>query len=285
MTGTRRRFGSLRWRLLAAFLTVAVGAIALLALVAVISVDRRTDTLAAAQRAQLRTQIATALAAAYSAGRGAWNPTDLAPVQALADAHHTAVVVVDPTGHDVAGYTPGHDTWDMSTGSGSSGGSGQHYDGDTTHHDGTTGASPSGGTGSSPVSPSHTESHQSTPHPEPSWHSEMNDGEPSDRWHGLLAPAATAGPVLLAAGPVLLAAGPSLPGAEAGTEQVSVPIVVDGRQVGTAKLTLPTALDPSLSEARAALLHTVGSPPRSPSYSPASPPCSSRAGCPARWSR
>lgn len=238
MTAKPSRFSSLRWRLLAAFLAVAVGAVALLAALAIFSIDRGVTTLAAAQRAELRDQIAAALADAYRAGRGTWNATDLTGVSMLAQTRDTTVVVVDPTGQDVASYDPGHDTWEMHTDTGSHTGSSQDDDADTSH-DGKIGTDPGAGTGSTHDG---STSDGST-HVDPQ---ESTDDDHSGSRLGLV-PAATYESLVLASGqdPANLGVGIADNGFAdigiagnddqgRGTEQVVVSIVVDGRQVGTA---------------------------------------------------
>lgn len=250
MDARRRWFGTLGWRLLAAFLTVAVGAVALLALTAAVSVDRRTTALLAAQRAQLRTQIASALAAAYTAGRGSWPPTDLVGVQTLATAQGTRVVMFDRNGHEVATVEPRqywHDEW-------------------------MTPRSPAPSTSTWPTTPRHTTeapgghdgrggppspvpsqwSHDSSRAPRRGPHDDWSPGDRREDSHALpTTPGATA-PVVLAAGPQLRTA------AGNGTGQVTVPIVVNGTRVGTAQLTLPAGADSPVTAARAALLRSVG---------------------------
>ena len=243
MAATRHRFGSLRWRLLAAFLTVAVGAVALLALVAVISVDQRTATLAEGQRTRLRSQVADALAAAYTAGRGSWTPADLAGVRALAGAHEMGVVIIDHAGKDVTGYGPGHDGWDLPAHPGAD----ATHEGSDAHHDSTR-PTPTGPTG------------RVTPEPTGDVHDESPGAEHSGSVHGLPVPD------LVTMQPAGLAIEPAAPTAAAGsatltaegTETVTVPIVVGGKQVGSARLTLPTAPDPTVAAAREALLRNVG---------------------------
>ena len=60
-----RLLGPLGWRLFAAFTLVGVGAVALLAALAVVSVRSQTRGLVASQRDQARHDIAAALSAAY----------------------------------------------------------------------------------------------------------------------------------------------------------------------------------------------------------------------------
>ncbi|TNC24139.1 HAMP domain-containing sensor histidine kinase [Amycolatopsis alkalitolerans] len=172
----RKRFGALRWRLFAAFLAVAVSAVALLALLAAVSVDQRSALLAEQQQGQLRNEIASALAAAYVAGSGSWRPQDLAVVNALATSGDASVVVADDRGREVARMGPGTH--------------GPAHDPDGTGHSG------GGGT-----------------------------------------PEGTPEPV---------------------AASTAIPIVVDGRQVGTAQLTLPATEPVPVAAARTALLQRVG---------------------------
>lgn len=241
-----RWFGSLSWRLLAAFLTVAVGAVAVLAVVAAVSVDRRTADLAASQRAALRAQIASALAAAYTAGRGSWQPAEVAGVGALATAQGAQLTVLDHTGQQVwTDMSDGHGSWQPP-------------------------ASPlpatrAPGPDTATRWPTRTPTPAPTHHPESSWpsasptpartawpspwhsDSDMN----SDGGHNRALPAAATGALPLQ----LVAATRPAAGA---SEPVTIPILVGGRQVGLARLTLPTSTDSSVAATRAALLHTLG---------------------------
>lgn len=252
MNTRHRWFGPLGWRLLAAFLTVAVGAVALLALVAAVSVDRRTSALVDAQRAQIREQVAAAVATAYTAGRGSWQPSGLAGVQALATAHDAHVTVRDNTGHQVTSVTPDHhDSWSRPTTSPSSPSSAPHRDTtptgpapQPTHHDQST----PGRTRSSP-SPGSGTHHSGTP-----------DGERHAR------PATTTGGRTVgldaAPGPLVAPLAAAVPARVAAPSPqpstMTVPIVVDGARVGTAEITLPSGADAAVTGARDALLRTVG---------------------------
>lgn len=235
--------GSLSWRLLAAFLAVAVGAVAVLALVAAVSVDRRTAGLAATQRAALRAQIASALAAAYTTGRGSWQQEELAGVGALASAQGAQLTVMDHTGQQVwTGMTDGHDRWRPSTspvppaatpGPGSATRRPSRAPAPApTHHP------ESSWTGSSP-----TPARTAWPTP---WHSDADMD--SDGGHDGALPAPGAALRLVAAPRTFTGA----------NEPVTIPILVDGRQVGTARLTLPASADSSIAAVRAALLRTLG---------------------------
>jgi two-component system sensor histidine kinase BaeS len=252
MRAQHTRFGSLGWRLLAAFVAVAVGAVGLLALVAAVSVDRRTSALIAQQRTQLEDQVAAALSAAYTAGRGTWRPQDLATLQALTRAQGAHLVVWDHAGQPVT--TP-------------------------ESHDGH--ASPA------PTTPAPSMTHQPTPtpthHPEPSMSSSPSTShhpEPSPSMSGMTlhdgasSTGQTAGTIqaLPVAGSAAVLAGiavqvaasspataspASTPTTPEGSQSVSVPIVVNGTQVGTAQLTLPSGAESSVSQARAALLRSL----------------------------
>ncbi|MGE5763754.1 MAG: sensor histidine kinase [Mycobacterium leprae] len=248
MDARRRWFGTLGWRLLAAFLTVAVGAVALLALTAAVSVDRGTTALLAAQRTQLRTQIASALADAYTAGRGSWPPTDLAGVQTLATAQGTRVVMLDRNGHEVATVEPRHswnDEWMRPRSPAPS-----TWPTTPRHTEAPGGHDGRGGTptpGPSQWSHDSSRAPRHTPHDD--WRSPDDRREDS---HALpTTPVATA-PVVLATGPRLRTA------ADNGMGQVTVPVIVNGTRVGTAQLTLPAGADSPVTAARAALLRSVG---------------------------
>jgi two-component system sensor histidine kinase BaeS len=89
-----RLLGPLGWRLFAAFLLVGVGAVALLAVLAVVSVRGQTSGLLASQRDQARHDIAAALASAYSR-TGSWVNADLAGAQALAESTGAQLVILN----------------------------------------------------------------------------------------------------------------------------------------------------------------------------------------------
>ncbi|MFI7680173.1 ATP-binding protein [Actinophytocola sp. NPDC049390] len=203
-----RGFGTLRWRLLAAFLAVAVVAVGLLAVSAAVSVDRHSTTIAEQQRDRLREEIAEVLAAAYVAGSGDWQADDLAVAAALADTVDTTVVVADGHGREVARL-----------------GGGDHGAQHTTP----------------PVAPRETHARTRLPASEPHGDHDEPAGSGATRetaW-GVAAPVpATDAPV--------------------GTASETIPIVVDGRRVGTALLTLPADEPVAVAAARTALLGQVG---------------------------
>ncbi len=101
-----RLLGPLGWRLFAAFVLVGVGAVALLAALAVVSVRDQTSGMLAAQRDQARRDIASALAAAY-ARSASWASADLSGAQALAESTGAQLVILNATGGRVATVTPG----------------------------------------------------------------------------------------------------------------------------------------------------------------------------------
>ena len=103
-----RLLGPLGWRLFAAFLLVGVGAVALLAALAVASVRSQTSSLVASQRDQARHDIAAALADAY-ARAGSWTGANLAGAQALAQSTGAQLVILNASGGQVATVTPGHE--------------------------------------------------------------------------------------------------------------------------------------------------------------------------------
>lgn len=106
MTSRRGRLlGPLGWRLFAAFLLVGVGAVALLAVLAIVSVRGQTSSMLASQRDQARHDIAAALSAAY-AGTGSWATADLAGAHALAQSTGAELVILNAAGGRVATVTP-----------------------------------------------------------------------------------------------------------------------------------------------------------------------------------
>lgn len=218
---TPRWLGGLRWRLFAAFLVVAVSAVGLLALLAAVSVDRRSSTLTEQQQTQLREEIAAVLAAAYVAGGDAWRPQDLAVIEALAANGNTTVVVADGHGREVARMGPGTH--------GSS-------------HRPTESRDPPGTSPGRPLGP--------TAAPGPGGKGDQRQspwtGATPDRMWGLAAPITTT------EAPTTATRG------EPGTGSTVIPIMVDGRQVGTAQLTLPGGQPVPVAAARTALLQQVG---------------------------
>ena len=253
MRAQHTRFGSLGWRLLAAFVAVAVGAVGLLALVAAVSVDRRTSALIAQQRTQLEDQVAAALAAAYTAGRGTWRPQDLATLQALTRAQGAHLVVWDHAGQPVtsseshdghaspAPTTPAPSMTQPSTPS-------------PTHH-------PESSMSSAP-----TTSHHPEPSPTMSGMTSHDGAGSTDQTAGTIQALPVAGSAAVLAGfavqvaassPATASPATTPSGTPEGSQSVSVPIVVNGTQVGTAQLTLPSGAESSVSQARAALLRSL----------------------------
>jgi len=110
MARHRRLLGPLGWRLFSAFLLVGIGAVALLAALAVVSVRGQTSGMLASQQDQARRDITTALAAAYTQA-GSWAGIDLSGAQALAQSTGAQLVILNESGGRVATVTPstGHD--------------------------------------------------------------------------------------------------------------------------------------------------------------------------------
>lgn len=102
-----RLLGPLGWRLFAAFTVVGVGAVALLALLAVVSVRAQTSGLVASQRQQARHDIAASLAQAY-ARAGSWQKANLAGAVALAQSTGAQLIILNTAGGQVATITPAH---------------------------------------------------------------------------------------------------------------------------------------------------------------------------------
>ncbi len=269
MPVNRVPFISLRWRLLAAFLAVSLGAVALVSGIAAASVRDNTARLLDRQRDQLREQIATALSAAFAAGRGSADTSTLAGLQALAAAQGAELDVVDTTGRHLT--EPQH------------------------HGDAT---SPTAPAPTAPTTPSTTAPPTTRPPADPTRPPAEQTPRPtgpatSDHRSGTQQPTATGGGhhaatptptsnrtgrdaavtsptlvpapvvVLVAATPTAPAATPSPPviapntvPANAATDRVTVPIVADGNLVATAYLDLPTS-DAAVAAARRGLLNAV----------------------------
>jgi two-component system sensor histidine kinase BaeS len=203
-----RLLGPLGWRLFAAFTLVGVGAVVLLALLAVASVRAQTTGLVASQRQQARHDIAAALAEAY-ARAGSWQKANLAGAVALAQSTGARLIILNTAGGQVATITPA-----------------QHEPGHQGGHE------PGHGTGG-PGEPGEDHGGDS-PAPSPGHHG-------SD--------AMTAGQAVTAAAPA--AAAPA-------TGQDRVPVVVDGRTVGTVLVDFPAASGTPAWQARDAIVRTVG---------------------------
>jgi two-component system sensor histidine kinase BaeS len=104
VTAADRRFGPLALRLAAAFLTVAVAAVAVLAALIVIAADRETGALLDRQHRDAARTTATAAAAAYQTA-GSWDGTDLAAAGAVAASAQARLVVASTDGRLVAAPT------------------------------------------------------------------------------------------------------------------------------------------------------------------------------------
>lgn len=100
-----RLLGPLGRRLFTAFVLVGVGAVALLAVAAIASVSGQTSGLLASQQDQARRDIAATLADAYSRA-GSWAGIDLTGAQALAQSTGARLVILNETGGRVATVTP-----------------------------------------------------------------------------------------------------------------------------------------------------------------------------------
>lgn len=251
MSTQRVPFGSLGWRLLVAFLLVAVVPVVLVATAAGLSVNRNTAALIDAQRAQLRDQVAAALAAAYTAGRGSWQPNQLTTVKSIAAAHGMDVVITDANGHQIASMDWNHiGDWHWSDGSIAP----------TAHATAPATPAPSddGGSSHAPspmMSPGAThQSYQPSASPWSGQHSEPGDSNTWDS-HPIGAPAPVVTPALrlIATSSPL----PTTPTASPSASTMTVPVTVGGKQVATATLTLPATADAAIEGARSALLNTI----------------------------
>ena len=220
-----RLLGPLGWRLFAAFTLVGVGAVALLAALAVVSVRSQTSGLVASQRDQARHDIATTLSAAY-AKAGSWPKADLAGAQALADSTGARLIILGASGRQVTTITPAH----------MPGHEPAHMPGHEPAHE------PGHGTGGTNM-PGMDHSGHST---EPS-HSH-HQGDSVALAVQAAAPAAPASP---AATP-----GPRATATSAAAE-TRVPVMAGGRQVGTVLVSFPAAAQTSAWQARDAILRAV----------------------------
>jgi two-component system sensor histidine kinase BaeS len=213
-----RLLGPLGWRLFAAFTLVGVGAVALLAALAVVSVRSQTSGLVASQHDQARHDIAAALSAAYTKA-GSWPKADLAGAQALADSTGARLIILGPSGGRVTTITPAH------------------MPGHEPGHE------PGHGTGGTNI-PGMDHGGHST---EPSHSHHQGDSVPAAARAAALpaavaSPAATPGPAATAT----LAAGTA-----------RVPVMAGGRQVGTVLVSFPAASQTSAWQARDAILRAV----------------------------
>lgn len=215
----RKLLGPLGWRLFAAFTLVGVGAVALLAALAVVSVRSQTTSLVAAQRTQARHDIAAALAAAYTRA-GSWQKADLAGAQALADSTGATMIILGASGQPVTTITPGHMPGHMPG----------HDHGQEPGH----GHEPGHGTDGTDMP------------------GMDHGGSPSGQHHG--GDSVTTGTQLAASASPRPAAAP--PGRAAGS--VRVPVLAGGRPVGTALIDFPAASQTPAWQARDAILKAVG---------------------------
>jgi two-component system sensor histidine kinase BaeS len=239
----RRRgtlLGPLGWRLFAAFLLVGVGAVALLAALAAASVRGQTTSLLASQRDQARHDIAAALAAAYTQA-GSWAGIDLSGAQALAQSTGAQLVILNEAGGRVATVTPAP-AQDHQPGHDASHAPGHDTSGGATHapgHD--TGSHGSGGDNQRAPQPSGT-------------HQEAAGRAPATAAEGsAVLAAAEESPAPGATTSTATATSAALPAA---ADQV--PVVADGKTVGTVVITFPPASQSAAWQARDAILQTVG---------------------------
>ncbi|HET9186794.1 MAG TPA: ATP-binding protein [Acidothermaceae bacterium] len=237
---TRGPLASLRWRLLAAFLAVSFGAVAIVAGIAAASVRDNTARLLDRQRDQLREQIANALSAAFAAGQGSAETNTLAGLQALAEAQGGQLDVVDSTGRHLTEQHHGSSSPTPTTLP-------------TPTHDGSDHGTPSQQPNTPRQTPSPTPEHRSTPQPTATGGERHGQTAPPNRIgrdSGVVVATVAPAPAIL-----LVAATPPAP-ASPSVERVTIPVVVDGSQVATAYLNLPTS-DAAVAAARRGLLDAV----------------------------
>jgi two-component system sensor histidine kinase BaeS len=101
----RRGLGPLGIRIAAAFVGVALAAVAIFAAAVLIADRGDVSDLAATDRAHAADAMATVLRNAYQSGDG-WATADMRPAQALASASSAAAAVVDPDGAQVVTVGP-----------------------------------------------------------------------------------------------------------------------------------------------------------------------------------
>ncbi len=236
--------GPLGRRLLAAFVAVAVAAVALVAALSMRSVQTQTQGLEAGDRARAERSIVQALAEAY-ARAGSWEGADLATVRALAQAAGLQVLVLNATGGPVAslsvtptgGSGPGATTPAVPPPTGTSGPTAPPGGGDTS--DPATG-SPSG----------------SAPAPT------TGPGQPGGA-HSSVPAAPTGGPgaggrALPGQGSVVVVGVMALAAPSTGSASRGTPIMVNGVQVGSAVIEAVPQQQLPAARAEAAILRTVG---------------------------
>ncbi len=98
MTGERRyRASPLGWRLLAAFVLVALSSVVVLSVAALVGTDRGLASAHRNERQQAAGRVATAAGTAYATARG-WSGADLSAASAIADAAGARLVVRDTAG-------------------------------------------------------------------------------------------------------------------------------------------------------------------------------------------
>ncbi|MBS2962339.1 HAMP domain-containing histidine kinase [Actinocrinis puniceicyclus] len=212
-----RLFGPVGRRLFAAFALVGIGAVTVVAVLAVFSVTRQTDSLVASQRAQVRREVTAALADAYAAA-GSWSTADLTAVHALAQAGSANLIVLDTSGGAVTTITASPQTeHGPGPARSASGGPGEHRGTPQTTHGGSHNAAAASG-GSGVV--------------------------------GLAAARPAAAP---SATPVPTAAGTTTAAVSGQAE----PIVVGGQSVGSVLITFPAVAATAAGQAGQAILRQV----------------------------
>jgi two-component system, OmpR family, sensor histidine kinase BaeS len=99
------QLGSLGWRLLAAFWTVAAGAVALVVVAALVGTGQGIERAAGAERTRVAIQVAAAAAQAYQ-DAGGWDGADLREAESLAAAAGARLVLVTAEGVVVTPAAP-----------------------------------------------------------------------------------------------------------------------------------------------------------------------------------
>lgn len=236
--------GSLGSRLFITFFAVSMTALALLTAIAAVSVDQRSTRLAQQQRDRLRSDVAAALAAAYTAGRGSWSTADLSAIKAVARSEDVEIVVLDVGQGVVSSIGPSGPAGPRSSTSTPNPSAPGH----------TQGPQPTAApTGFGSQSGAHTSAHQEQPggptaSASPDQHrsgSAQQSGRAGESRHNAAAGWSEATP-----------SGTTTP-TSAALSTTSVPIIVNGTVVGTARLVFPTALPEPVAAARTALLRSL----------------------------
>lgn len=223
-------------RLFAAFALVGIGAVAVVAVLAMFSVTRQTDSLVASQRAKARDEIVAALADAYAAA-GSWAAADLTAVRALAQASAANLILLDTSGGAVATITaspePEHGPGPGPHSTGSSPGE-HHGPTQTPHGAGRNGAGPA---------PSAVPGAAGLPYAAPR--------AAGAAYSGVLSSPVSAPAPAQTSAPAPTGSAPASPSGDA------TAVVVDGRPVGTVLITFPAAAATAAGQAGGAILRQV----------------------------